>query len=247
VVDYTFPENEIGAKASAISDVACLLVSIDPEPFVWNLVGGNKREVLLTLNRNLLDLAIECEKDWLLTLQSPTPLFRTNLSYMQNDQTIRIMFHTVCKALWPEAKFSEPYDDAGARLFAKNFQAKAWPLAQLLKSPSDQACASGVAEIYARFQEWWFSVGKTQVEPQTDAAIKRAESIFSDIRSLLQETINARHISGQKEMVSDIIRRAVEMSSERAGGKIFADAIIAVALRLPDDHGPTSACPELAL
>lgn len=239
VIPYRFPANGLGTRASAIADAARLIVSMDPAPFAWNCFGDTRREVLAHLNRGLNDLAARREQDWRQVLQRKVPLFEKPLATKRNgEDTISAMFLTVCLAFCPTANFRSPHKDWGASLFAERFRAKAWPVPERGYRSKSACSGYSLEQLDAALQEWWFSVGKTQVEPLTPAALRRAEEIFVSVRELLHAKVRERRERGETECTDAAVREVVNLTKARPGGGMFADAIMGAVIAMQHGRAP---------
>ncbi|MCD8491925.1 MAG: hypothetical protein LRY51_08500 [Geovibrio sp.] len=174
-------------RASALNDMAVLLTSLDPKPFCNKLPGAESREVLDFLNTGLLLFASVVKKEWAALYGRKTPLFETRLpAPPKKEDTIRVMFLTVSHAFFPALNLRCPHENRNAQSFAERFSRKLWPFAAL----GQQTLATGdvtetLEETVYYLQSWWFSVGHTQVKPQTPEAKRTAERQFLTLRDEL--------------------------------------------------------------
>lgn len=176
--------------ALAVADLSILVVSLDPEPFTAGATGDVRRDVLSYLNGVLLDWGNELQKQWIMLRpetvdhQPATSLFTHKLPVADGEKaTLGTMFKTFCHAFHIGPEQLSPYTNYAAIAFANEFPIKLWPLRQIDSTPPEAkqaGCALG--QICVSFQEWYFSVGKTQMNASSVHDIRRDEKIFADLR-----------------------------------------------------------------
>lgn len=230
---YRYPDNAMGGRASALNDLAVVITSADPAPFSAHLIGETRKEVINHINTALLMHASIIHKEWTDLLGADIQLFPMPLpSLREGDQSLRIMFLTVTQAILPYLKWPNPFDSTAAQSFARAYTKKLWPIfessyganTKVVSAPAD--CPRILEDAAVYLQIWWFSVGKTQVEPQNTNSIRKAENLLMSVRDELCRMIREENLSEQisaQACLKNLIRRV----NSELGPQEFCDVMLA--------------------
>ena len=214
---HSYPESPAGGKASAIGDVAVLIATLDPSPFSIYASGGVEDDILSHLNSTLHLWLLELQKEWNALRQdidAPTePLFATALPPPETEKaTLGVMFSALCHSLHIGPERPSPYLSIAAAAFSGQFAVKLWPHGGgQPENTLERGCI--LTALSTDFQEWYFSVGKTQTENPTRQAARRAEDVFVDLRTQF-------HTRG---------RQCQDAAGQKCGGSCIAESFAALA------------------
>jgi hypothetical protein len=191
--EYNFSNSAKDDAASALLDTALLIVSFDPSTFFCHAPGRMHSDLIQHLNGTLHLWLSRIHHQWQLfrddSVAETAPLLKEKIPPPEREKaTLSTAFKAVCHALHIGPEKPSPFINEAAISFEKQFKVKLWP------SPTppnmkrtDDKCH--LVEISTLFQEWYFSVGKTQITETSPKASHEAEDIFVKIRSSMHEKI----------------------------------------------------------
>ncbi len=186
-VPRTFPETPAGGRASAVCDTALLIATIDPLPFS-SYAGGDVQDDLLSyLNSTLHTWLLNLQEQWDALRPEIEPgtksLFKVPLPPAEKEKaTLKTVLLALCQAFNIGPERPSPYASMAAAAFASSFSVKLWPCGngQNPECATQQGCI--LDTVSADFQEWYFSVGKTQLPDKSPSSVHLAEDVFVDLR-----------------------------------------------------------------
>ena len=177
-----YPATAQGGRASALVDAALLVASIDARAFIRHYNAGKSFE-------QMCDYLGAAQHSWLLALRDqwqadglarivPAAVFERPVPAAEpRKDGFMIILKTVAHALHITKDQPSPFEYQGGRGFSGCFQQKLWPYLQTPPENAPQGCQVGALSI--PFQEWYFSVGKTQA----GADRRGAEDVFIALRT----------------------------------------------------------------
>lgn len=188
------PDTAAGGAASALCDLAALIVAIDPEPFASTATGDVRKDVVSFLNGTLHGWLLELREQWNALkpqIAAGPSLFDAPIPAPDGEKaTLGTVYRALrqCFRIGPEAP--SPYESAAAQAFADLFSVKLWPGGDAAEIPaSGRECI--LNEVSTAFQAWYFTVGKTQIPANTQAAKRQAEDVFVDLRHQFHDRVRA--------------------------------------------------------
>lgn len=189
----SFPSTAVGGKASAIADMMVLVASVHPDQFSQYAGGGIHKDIVLHLNGTLHSWLLELQKQWQTIrreIRADRTIFDVPIPPPEREKaTLGTMFGALGEALCIGRPRPSPFLDEGAKLFAERFNVKLWPVSDAAES-SSQRFKCVAAELSTQFQEWYFTVGKTNINAQNPNEYRLAEDAFVRMRDFLHH--NAR-------------------------------------------------------
>lgn len=193
-VDHSFNNNGAGGAASALRDVALLLISVDTSVFASQCKGFIREDIIQYLDGALHLWLSAIYNQWQYVKQSAVngdALLAVPIPPPEQEKaTLSTMFQAVCHSLHIGPIHPSPFINQAALNFASSFRAKLWPFAsaQTLTPSSDQKCP--IREMSILFQEWYFSIGQTQIDKTSARSVREAGDIFVSIRGGIIDQAN---------------------------------------------------------
>jgi hypothetical protein len=194
--EHHFSENAAGGAASALRDATFLIVSFDPSTFASQSPGEMQRDLVSHLNGTLHLWLLSINNQWQFIKKDATSnpvLLKATIPPPEREKaTLSTMFKALCHSLHIGPIQDSPFINEAALAFGDRFKMKLWPFA----SPSGQKHESNecpLEEISVLFQQWYFSVGKTQITPDHPKATREAEDIFIKLRTHMHECLRTCH------------------------------------------------------
>ncbi len=213
----SFPRTPVGGKASGIADMMVLVASVHPDQFAQYAGGQVKNEIVSHLNGTLHAWLLELQKQWHSVrkdVNADRTIFEVQIPPPEKEKaTLGTMFAALGEALCIGQPRPSPFIDGGARLFAERFSVKLWPSSEVIES-SHQHFKCVAAELSAQFQEWYFTVGKTNIRQRIPKESRSAEDAFVRIRDILHR--NASHCNASASEVSCAGECMVEVYSDKS-------------------------------
>lgn len=193
-----FPGDETGGRASALDDAALLIATLNTDPFISIATGDAQEDVreFLCMKMNLWLLRLRRQWDFLPPRPDITsPILSRPLPPPDEEKaTLKTMFRALCHSLHIGRLRPSPYASESGQVFKQEFLFKIWPLRtdshvknEDLPHQAETPCR--LRNVCLAFQEWYFDVGRTQIDPAQPDAKRQAESVFLTLR----EAFNIRN------------------------------------------------------
>lgn len=179
-----FPDDASGGSASALEDIAFLIVSLDIGPYAAHTYGDVHANVENFLNSHLHAWLLRLKQQWLFLpgcASMKTAILNGAIPVAEPEKaTLGTMFRAVCHSFHIGPERPSPFINHAANIFGQTYRVKLWPQAHPTARPSGAGCVLGV--VSAEFQEWYFGCGRTQTSADTPQARREAEKVFITIR-----------------------------------------------------------------
>lgn len=194
-----FPGDEAGGQASALDDAALLIATLNTDPFISIATGDAQEDVreFLCMKMNLWLLRLRRQWDFLPPHPDMTsPILGRALPPPDEEKaTLKTVFRALCHSWHIGRLRPSPYASESGQSFKQEFSFKIWPLRKKpdVKDEDFQPPQPGspcrLRPVCIAFQEWYFDVGRTQIDPAQPDARRQAETIFLTLR----EAFNTRN------------------------------------------------------
>lgn len=215
----SFPGTAVGGKASGIADMMVLVASVHPDQFSQYAGGQIQKDIVSHLNGTLHIWLLELQKQWQTIrkeIKADRTIFEVPIPPPEKEKaTLGTMFGALGEALCIGQPRPSPFLDEGAELFAERFSVKLWPISDATKFSSRHfKCVA--AELSVQFQEWYFTVGKSNIKPLTPKELRSAEDVFIKFRNTLHR--NARQCTASAKETPCAGECMAEVYGKRAQG-----------------------------
>lgn len=232
-----YPKTAAGGWASALDDAALLIVTIDPTPFASHVGGDLSHDAQSYLNSTLHVWLLQLQRQWKV-LKADNPALRSSIFDAQlpppetEKATLKTVWSALCHSLHIGAERPSPYESAAAPEFARQFPVKLWPR---MESDGHLVPLNGctVASISPDFQDWYYSVGKTQLEMPTPAAAREAETVFLALRDQLHEHSRSCSLSGRQQCQGSCVSKVFDAVGDSPFKQRCRKAVDYILLRKP--------------
>lgn len=237
----TLPDTAAGGTASALYDLAVLIVTIDPEPFASPATENARKDVVSFLNGKLHGWLLELRDQWNALkpqIETGPSLFDAPIPAPDGEKaTLGTMFRALlqCFRIGPERP--SPYKNMAAETFADLFSVKLWPGSnETALHASGKECI--LNEISTAFQVWYFTVGKTQIPENTQAARRQAEDVFVDLRHQFHDHARACSHSAEGTCGQSCVQDSLAQVAEGPFKDRCRTAVNHIVWQMKKDSGP---------
>ncbi len=192
--EHRVGDSESGGAASALRDAALLIVSLDPTTFASQSHGRFRKDIISHLNGTLHLWLLGTQNQWQYIQHdgaNGAPLLDTKIPAPEKEKaTLSTMFKAVCHCLHIGPQCPSPFENEAAFAFADSFKTKLWPIDHSKPLPQSMSQECPLKELSILFQEWYFSVGKTQIDTTNHKSAREAENIFIFLRRNMHDQLN---------------------------------------------------------